>query len=73
MGNVNNLIGARIKEARKELGLTQSEFAKKLHFSRSTICLYEKGLSTPDALFIRDVAQITSFTADYLLGLSAFK
>lgn len=73
MGNVNNLIGARIKEAREELGLTQGEFAKKLHVSRSTICLYEKGLSMPDALFIRDVAQITSFTADYLLGLSVFK
>lgn len=66
-------IGVRIKEAREELRLTQGEFAKKLHVSRSTICLYEKGLSMPDALFIRDVAQITSFTADYLLGLSAFK
>lgn len=67
------LVGVRIKEAREELGLTQGEFAKELHVSRATICLYEKGLSTPDALFIRDVAQITSFTADYLLGLSAFK
>nr|DAG66325.1 MAG TPA: helix-turn-helix domain protein [Caudoviricetes sp.] len=67
------LVGVRIKEAREELGLTQGEFAKELHVSCSTICLYEKGLSTPDALFIRDVAQITSFTADYLLGLSDFK
>lgn len=73
MGNVNNLIGARIKEAREDLGLTQGEFAKKLHVSRSTIYLYEKGKATPDALFIRNVAQISSFSADYLLGLSIFK
>lgn len=66
-------ISAKIKEVREELGLTQQEFAKKLHVSRSTICLYENGKTTPDALFIRNVAQISSFSADYLLGLSIFK
>ena len=66
-------ISAKIKEVREELGLTQQEFAKKLHVSRSTICLYENGKTTPDALFIRNVAQISSFSADYLLGLSIFR
>lgn len=66
-------IGTRIKEAREELGLTQQEFARKLRVSRSTIFLHEKGKTTPDALFIRNVAQISSFSADYLLGLSIFK
>ncbi len=66
-------ISAKIKEVREELGLTQQEFARKLHVSRSTICLYEKGKTTPDALFIRNVAQISSFSADYLLGLSIFR
>lgn len=66
-------ISAKIKEVREELGLTQQEFARKLHVSRSTICLYENGKTTPDALFIRNVAQISSFSADYLLGLSIFK
>lgn len=66
-------ISAKIKEVREELGLTQQEFARKLHVSRSTICLYENGKTTPDALFIRNVAQISSFSADYLLGLSIFR
>lgn len=56
MGNVNNLIGTRIKETRKELGLTQKQFAEKLGVSRSTIYSYEAGTHIPDALFIRNLA-----------------
>lgn len=68
MGNVNNLIGTRIKETRKELGLTQKQFAEKLGVSRSTIYSYEAGTHIPDALFIRNLAQYSFESADYLLG-----
>lgn len=38
-----------IKEIRKELNLTQSEFAKKLGVSRQTVVNYENGLTIPES------------------------
>lgn len=37
----------RIKTIRKEFNLTQEEFAKKLHVSRSALSLYELGKAVP--------------------------
>ena len=38
-------IGNKIREARKELGLTQTEFAKKIGSTRSTVSDLEKGIN----------------------------
>lgn len=43
MGN----IGDRIKELRKEKGMTQEEFAEKLGIKRNTVATYEVGKSEP--------------------------
>ena len=44
-------IGERIKELRKEQGLTQEALAKMLGIARPTLCHYEKGnLQVPNDL-----------------------
>lgn len=40
-------MGERIKQLRLALGLTQQEFAEKLHVSRSNVATYEVGRSLP--------------------------
>lgn len=44
-------IGARIREERKRLGLTQQQFADGLGIGRSALALYETDRTTPDLLF----------------------
>lgn len=46
-------IGQRIKKVRKELGLTQEEFANKLGLHRNTIKKYENGESIPSTKFLK--------------------
>lgn len=44
----NNSLGKRIKDVRKSLNLTQSEFAKKLGVTSMTISRYENGFREPN-------------------------
>ena len=41
------MFGDRLKELRKELKLSQDEFAKKLNIGRSSIANYESGAREP--------------------------
>ena len=40
-------VNDRIKKIRKDAGLTQEQFAKKLGVKRNTVATYEMGRSTP--------------------------
>lgn len=61
--------GVRIKNRRKELGLTADELAERLNVSRSTIFRYENGdIEKVPADFIKTIAQALSTTPDYLMG-----
>ncbi|AYG01444.1 helix-turn-helix domain-containing protein [Lactococcus allomyrinae] len=41
-------LGDTIREARKAKGLSQKALAESLHFSKQTICGWEKGRAQPD-------------------------
>ncbi len=58
----------RIRELRKQLGLTQKELGEKLGAAESTISHYETGLRAPDHTTLQDLARIFGVTTDYLLG-----
>lgn len=46
------MVGDRIRELRKELGMTQQEFADRLKIKRNTIATYETGRNDPiDSVF----------------------
>ena len=71
--NINtDLTNQRIKELRKEKGLTQEELAGKLHVSRQIISYYETNRmpSVDDLVFL---AKEFGTTTDYLLGLTGAK
>ncbi len=62
-------IGKRIKELRKDKGLTQSQLAKIISSTQDTISLWELGKSYPDIINLVKMAKYFSVSTDYLLGL----
>ena len=51
--------------------LTQTDIAKHLHLSPSTISHYEKGLTVPPTEVVYRLADFYNVTTDYILGKSA--
>ncbi|MCJ7837236.1 helix-turn-helix domain-containing protein [Cuneatibacter sp. NSJ-177] len=51
-------IGALIKAVRKEMGVSQKEFANKLHVSFSTVNRWENGHVTPNQLAIVTLVEL---------------
>ena len=62
--------GAYICRRRKELGLTQREFADKLYVTESAVSKWERGLSYPDITLIRDICAILQVSEHELLTAS---
>lgn len=58
----------KIKELRKLSGLSQSQLAKKLDVTRSSVNAWEIGLSTPATQYIVAMAKLFHVSTDYLLG-----
>ena len=58
-----------IKNLRTQAGLTQSDLAKRLSITRSSVNGWEMGLSAPSTPFLVELAKIFHVTTDYLLGL----
>ena len=63
-------IKKRIKELRKEKGLTQKQLAKLLNKSETGFASWEQGLSEPGISDIRKMCEIFNVSADYFLGLN---
>ena len=61
-------INERIKELRKEKGITQKELAKAVNITQSNIARYETGQQEPKATNIIALADYFNVSADYLLG-----
>ena len=62
-----NDLGNKIARKRKDLGLTQIEFADKLAVTRQTVSRWEAGSVLPDIDKITDIAEILGVSCDYLL------
>lgn len=60
----------RLKELRKEMGLTQQELADGCKLGRRTISDYERGITMPGAVELNQLSAFFNVTVDYLLGLS---
>ena len=59
----------RIKELRKEKGLTQKQLAQLMSKSETGLASWEQGLSEPSVNDLRMLCKIFEVSADYLLGL----
>ena len=62
-----NELGNKIARKRKDLGLTQNEFADELNVTRQTVSRWEAGTVMPDIDKIADIAKILKVSCDYLL------
>lgn len=60
----------RLRELRKEKGLTQIELAKLLNVSDRSVGFYETGERDPDTDTLKKLADIFGVSIDYLLGRS---
>jgi transcriptional regulator with XRE-family HTH domain len=63
------LLADKIKNLRLQKGITQTELAKTLGLTRSSVNGWEMGLSVPSTQFIAELADIFSVSTGYLLGV----
>lgn len=59
----------RMKEMRKKLGIDQSELARRMNLSRSTVAMWETGRSSPSLDMLIHLCEILGCTTGYLLGV----
>ena len=59
--------GAFILRRRKELGMTQKEFAQKLFVTESAVSKWERGMSYPDITLLRPICAVLKITEHELL------
>ena len=65
------MISDKIKELREQAGLSQSQLAKKLDVTRSSVNAWEMGLSAPTTQYIVALSKLFHVSADYILGIEA--
>jgi len=63
--------GQRLKEVRKQHGLSQVELAEILGSHSVTLSRWERSVDYPTILVLARIASLFHVSADYLLGLSA--
>lgn len=61
---------SRLRQLRKEYGVSQATLAKELGVSKSTIGLWETGDTLPDARMIHGIALYYGVSSDFILCLS---
>lgn len=63
------MIADRIKQLRSACGMTQTELARKLNITRSSVNAWEMGISTPSTAYLIELSLLFHVSTDYLLGL----
>lgn len=61
------MIADRIKVLREQSGYTQTQLAKLLGITRSSVNAWELGISVPSTQYIVELSQILNVSTDYLL------
>ena len=60
--------GEKLKNARKEAGLSQEQLAEKLSVSRSAVAKWESDNGMPDVSNLKAMASLLNISIDYLLA-----
>lgn len=63
------MIGENIRSLREKAGISQSELARRLSVTRSSVNAWESGLSAPTAAYLVELSRQFHVSTDYLLGL----
>lgn len=65
------LIADTIKQMRQMANLTQSDLAKKLNITRSSVNAWEMGISVPSTQYVVELANVFKVSTDYILGVES--
>lgn len=65
------MIAERIKNLRENKTTTQTELAKRLGITRSSVNAWEMGISAPSTQYIIEIAKIFEVSSDFLLGIES--
>lgn len=65
------MIADKIKLLRERSSLTQSDLAKKLGITRSSVNAWEMGISMPSTQYLVELALLFKVSTDYLLGMQS--
>ena len=72
MQQSRQIMGRRMKEARLNCGLSQSDVASILHCDQTTISRMERGIISPDCAQIRLLSSLFQLSILYLMGYPTF-
>jgi len=61
------MIGTRIKQRRKELGLTQSAVGRSIGVSKATVSLWENDVTAPNGANLQALAKVLQQSAEWIL------
>jgi len=64
------MVADRIKVLRESKKYTQTDLAKMLGITRSSVNAWEMGISVPSTQYIVELANIFKVSTDYLLGVA---
>lgn len=65
------MVADKIKHLREQMGITQSDLAKKLGITRSSVNAWELGISVPSTQYVVELAGIFKVSTDYLQGVKS--
>ena len=71
--SIEHQIGANILSLRKSFGIKQSELAKILNVTTSTVSHYESGTNIPSVSALISLADYFGVSVDYILGQTSIK
>ena len=63
------MIAEKIKLLREKRNMTQTDVAKELGITRSSVNAWEMGISVPSTQYVIELAKLFGVSTDYLLGL----
>ena len=69
---MENVISARIKELRKENGLSQVDLADLCQVKQSCVSKWERGATLPDIEMLITLTKVLHTSSDYLLGIKEY-
>ena len=69
---MGNIISVRIKELRKENGLSQVDLADLCQVKQSCVSKWERGATLPDIEMLITLTKVLHTSSDYLLGIKEY-